>query len=89
MLCTLFNVLSCQNRSVHLYISCADFSAALDTFDNCTDGELMLVGGTSQYEGRVEICYGRKWGTICGYSWDNREARVVCSQLGYQAQGTG
>ena len=65
-----------------------DFSAAPDTFDNCTDGELRLVGGAFEYEGRVEICYRRKWGTICDSSWDTQEARVVCSQLGYQAQGT-
>ena len=69
-------------------MSCVGFYAALETFDNCTNGELRLVGGTTDYEGRVDICYGRKWGTVCRSSWDNREAMVVCSQLGYQSQGT-
>ena len=39
----------------------------------------------SLYEGRVEICFNRVWGTICGNDWDSREATVVCRQLGISA----
>ena len=36
--------------------------------------------------GRVEVCYGNKWGTVCGdNSWtsDTTGASTVCKQLGY------
>jgi deleted-in-malignant-brain-tumors protein 1 len=49
----------------------------------CTNNQVRLVGGVTQYEGRVELCRNNAWGTICSYSWDNQDAQVVCRQLGY------
>ena len=50
---------------------------------NCTDGEVRLVDGRSDTAGRVEICYGNQWGTICDEDWDESEAVVVCRQLNF------
>jgi len=48
---------------------------------NCTLGDVRLTNGSSHLEGRVEVCFGNLWGTICHNSWDNRDAGVICKQL--------
>jgi len=64
----------------------------------CNDTDIRLVGGSSVTEGRVEICDGGIWGTVCGwwYEWNQEtwhqyitdtEASVICRQLGLPHQG--
>ena len=53
----------------------------------CNDYEVRLVGGSTEYEGRVEVCYNEAWGTICDDGFDSNDATVVCGQAGYSRLG--
>ena len=53
----------------------------------CTYGAVRLMGGSNQYEGRVEVCINNQWGTVCDDSWGSTDATVVCEQLGYAYTG--
>ena len=55
---------------------------------NCTHGEIRLVGGVSEVEGRVEICVNNAWGTICDTGFNSDSAKVICRSAGQPTEGT-
>ena len=61
----------------------------LSSGDNpsCETGALRLANGRTVLEGRVEICVGGRYGTVCDDNWDDTDASVVCRQLGFNPTG--
>lgn len=66
------------------YVICSYLAA-----QSCNHGDLRLIGGPVNSEGRVEICISGLWGRVCHNSWDSRDARVVCRHLGFPVDVSG
>ena len=49
----------------------------------CETGTVRLVNGAAENLGRIEICFGNVWGTVCDDQFDRNDAIVACRQLNY------
>ena len=59
-----------------------------DTTDNCNEEDVRLIDAYSNGEGgRVEVCMGGYWGTVCDDGWVSNDATIVCRLLGYNDIG--
>ena len=55
---------------------------------NCTHGDIRLESGRFEREGRVRVCIGGIWSTVCNPGWDSRDAAIVCRQLTFPVSGS-
>ncbi|XP_072431602.1 uncharacterized protein [Chiloscyllium punctatum] len=58
------------------------FSAQFSTFQ-APEGYIHLDRGNNKYGGIIKMMSNGHWGGICAKHWTNRDAMVVCRQLGF------
>ena len=71
-----------------IILRCCLYGCCFQSDGQYRDGDVRLVGGSYQWEGRVEVYMSGVWGTITDSDWTDNDARVVCRKLGHFRAGT-
>ncbi len=74
------------------YLSCIlSLDARHSKGVTCNHGDVRLVHGSTQHEGRLEVCMNHLWGSVCSsphtFRWTSIDSSVVCGQLGHMRRG--
>ena len=87
---TVFNpvTVSCLERDVRLL---PDISNSSNYNARLRSGDMDLPSYSFYKDelrlGRVELCQDGAYTAVCNQNWDNKDASVVCSQLGFSPNG--
>ena len=73
---------TCVNGTVRLLIGEDDQN---DLDPTTVDDSYFINDALSR--GRVEVCFGERFGSVCDDSWNRHGASVVCRQLGFSPYG--
>ena len=60
----------------------------MNTVD-CRSRGMRLAGGGTEAEGRVEVCFNSRWGTVCDNRWNENSTAVACKHLGFSETVNG
>jgi hypothetical protein len=79
------SVFACEFESQH---HCDTTEGAFVICAGCFEGAIRLGDESGASKGRLDVCLGGKWGTVCDFhSFSGKAAGVACKQLGFSRSG--
>ena len=77
-----FHIAICTEGDIRLGIgNFTEFYTTIDNFEEYYFVENEVA------RGRIEVCIGEKYGTICDNNWSFNDASAICSYLGFSFHG--